>query len=219
MPVEAWKSFFDVGAVIAAFLAFAFGAGVLITGNIINDRQATELRDFQARLEGEQQKTAKAQEDAARAQLELRKYIEQVGKQAGPRMLSPKFAEALKGKPTGTVDILYTAEDMEAYKLALQMWHALKDAGWAVAPPRSIPGKRGLPGKTVVEAPTQFRYGVGAGMLLVGKSFPEDGAKPTAASAIREAIGDALEIPWSCVFTTDPSLPADHFEIAIGQKQ
>jgi outer membrane protein TolC len=46
MSVEFLKSVFDVAAVVLLFLTFAAGAGVLITGNIINTRQEQKLRTF-----------------------------------------------------------------------------------------------------------------------------------------------------------------------------
>jgi hypothetical protein len=65
MSVEALKSFFDVGTVILLFLAFAFGAGVLITGNIINGRQAVQLRQFDKGLTDAKTELAKAQATTA----------------------------------------------------------------------------------------------------------------------------------------------------------
>lgn len=74
MSVEALKSLFDVGTVILLFLTFAFGAGVLITGNIINSRQASQLRQFdkdlteaKTELGKQQERAAKAEQDAADA--------------------------------------------------------------------------------------------------------------------------------------------------------
>jgi hypothetical protein len=50
MSVDALKGFFDIGALVLLFLTFAFGAGILITGNKINDRQAEQLRQFDKAL-------------------------------------------------------------------------------------------------------------------------------------------------------------------------
>jgi hypothetical protein len=44
VSVESWKSFFDVATVALLFLTFLAGAGVLLTGNIINERQSKQLR-------------------------------------------------------------------------------------------------------------------------------------------------------------------------------
>src|SRR6266481_5049267 len=67
MSVEALKSFFDVGTVILLFLTFTFGAGVLITGNIINSRQAAQLREFDRGLTSAKAELGKQQERAANA--------------------------------------------------------------------------------------------------------------------------------------------------------
>jgi hypothetical protein len=71
MSIEALKSFFDVGAVVLLFLAFAFGAGVLITGNVINDRQAERLRQFDKQLTDAKTKLGEQEVLAADAQKNL----------------------------------------------------------------------------------------------------------------------------------------------------
>jgi hypothetical protein len=65
MSVEALKAFFDVGTVILLFLAFAFGAGVLITGNIINERQAEQIKQFDKGLTDAKTELAKSQATTA----------------------------------------------------------------------------------------------------------------------------------------------------------
>jgi F0F1-type ATP synthase membrane subunit b/b' len=74
MSVETLKTVFDVGTVVLLFLTFAFGAGVLVTGNIINHRQAQQLRKFdedltdaKTELGRQQERAAKAEQDAADA--------------------------------------------------------------------------------------------------------------------------------------------------------
>src|SRR5215469_12992487 len=78
MTVEGAKSIFDWGTVILAFLTFAFGAGVLITGNIINKQQAEKQRQFDKDLTSAKEQLvasstemAKQQERAATAEKEL----------------------------------------------------------------------------------------------------------------------------------------------------
>lgn len=39
MDVEWWKSFFEIGGVVLLFLTFAFGAGFMLTGKKVNERQ------------------------------------------------------------------------------------------------------------------------------------------------------------------------------------
>lgn len=72
MPVEGLKSLFDWAAVILLFLTFASGAGVLITGNIINKRQAAQLRQFDSDLTGAKTKLGEQQERAADAEKALK---------------------------------------------------------------------------------------------------------------------------------------------------
>lgn len=68
MSVEWWKSFFEVGGVILLFLTFAFGAGVLVTGNLVNKKQAERLRVFDSELTSAKTDLARQQERAAKAE-------------------------------------------------------------------------------------------------------------------------------------------------------
>ena len=75
MSVEAWKSFFDVATVVLLFFTFAAGAGVLITGNVINNRQSAKLQSFDldsaaAKTEQERQRERAATADSRVARLE-----------------------------------------------------------------------------------------------------------------------------------------------------
>lgn len=67
MSLEAWKAFFEIGGVVLLAATFIFGAGALIVNNRINLVASKELNDFKLRFEGEQQKTAHAQQEAAEA--------------------------------------------------------------------------------------------------------------------------------------------------------
>jgi len=67
MLIESLKSFFDTGAVILLFLTFLFGVGVLITGNIINQRQAIQIRQFEKDLREKELKIAEANDRAGAA--------------------------------------------------------------------------------------------------------------------------------------------------------
>jgi len=68
MSVESLKSLFDVAAVILLFLTFLAGAGVLITGNIINALQAERLRQFDKDLTEAKTELGKQQVRAANAE-------------------------------------------------------------------------------------------------------------------------------------------------------
>ena len=71
MSVEALKSLFDIAAVILLGLTFLAGAGVLITGNIINKRQEGKLRQFDTDLTGAKTELANQQERAAKAEANI----------------------------------------------------------------------------------------------------------------------------------------------------
>ena len=72
MSVEGLKSLFDIAAVVLLFLTFAAGAGVLITGNIINKRQEEKLHQFDAGLTGAKTELAKQQKRAADAEANIK---------------------------------------------------------------------------------------------------------------------------------------------------
>lgn len=82
MSVEAWKSLCDIGTVVALFLAFAFGVGVLYTSTIINHRQAAQLKQFDLDLTGAKTELGKQKERTAKAELALETFRAQ---QATPR--------------------------------------------------------------------------------------------------------------------------------------
>jgi len=71
MTVESWKSIFDLATVALLFLTFAAGAGVLITGNIINSRQKQQLQTFDSDLTAAKSGLAKQQERAAKAEAQI----------------------------------------------------------------------------------------------------------------------------------------------------
>ncbi len=71
MSIESWKTFFDVGALILLFLTFAFGAGILITGNVINRGQEVRLRQFEKDRQDSDLKLAEVQRDAKNADVRI----------------------------------------------------------------------------------------------------------------------------------------------------
>jgi hypothetical protein len=71
VSVEVWKSVFDTAAVILLFLTFLAGAGVLLTGNVINRRQETKLGKFSKDLTDAETALAKQQERAANAEANI----------------------------------------------------------------------------------------------------------------------------------------------------
>lgn len=71
MSVEAWKSLFDMLTVVLLGLTFLAGAGVLFTGNIVNNRQAGQLRQFNTDLTTAKTELSKQQERAAKAESQI----------------------------------------------------------------------------------------------------------------------------------------------------
>jgi hypothetical protein len=71
LSVEALKSFFDVAAVVLLFLTFVAGAGVLITGSVINGRQAKQLQQFDVDLTKAKTDLSEQQERAANADAQV----------------------------------------------------------------------------------------------------------------------------------------------------
>jgi hypothetical protein len=171
VSVESWKFVFDWVAVILVFLTFVAGTGALWTGNILNRRQGEKLKNFDGDLtaaksalvdqvgqvailqkEASDAKTAqeqvgielsKQQERAAAAE----KTLLQLRESLKDRTISPDqekvLVEALKGLPTGPVEVWWTASDTDSYGLALQMVKIFKEAEWPSATERYATGGSG----------------------------------------------------------------------------
>lgn len=176
------------------------------------------LRAAEERIAVLDKEAAEARLETAKAQLELQKRIEYIRKQTGPRMLSPRFTEALKDRPKGTADILYAPEDTEAYTFAIQICNAVKSAGWGSQRPKPIPSEGGIPGFSP-DVPAQIRHGTSGPIALISKSSPPEHQEKTAPGAIWEAVTSALDVNFGFTSISDPTLPDNHFVIVIGQKQ
>jgi len=179
----------------------------------------------QAELEKEQEKTALAQKEAAQAQLALKQYVDLVAKRAGPRYLDVKrFLESLRGKPKGSAELWYKADDTEAYLFALQIRRWLgpgaeaDGAGWDVPEPKPIPPQGGDP-RIPTNAPSDIRHGDSTGLTLRAKNLPKGFGENTAAAALRDALAFGREGGGAIIMLGDSTLPDDHFIIVIGQKQ
>jgi len=135
MSVEFWKSFFDWGTVVLIGLTFVFGAGALITGNIIADQKDRELAE-------ERRKTAEAQAKTAEAQLALRKAAEYAStprrivmgaritnEQNDQELRAAKFKALEKYAETPAV-IVFVRNSDDAEQLAYDIRNALAKAGW-----------------------------------------------------------------------------------------
>ena len=72
MSAEGLKSLFDIATVVLLGLTFFAGAGVLITGNVINKRQVERLREFDADLTEAKTQLATQQKRAADAEANIK---------------------------------------------------------------------------------------------------------------------------------------------------
>lgn len=151
MSVELWKQIFDWASVVLVGLTFIAGAGALITGKILSDRQEERARQFgldltaarnelviqqgraatvETELEAQKERTAHAQKDASEAALALAKFKE-------PRTVSPdqqeKFISSLKAF-AGEKFALAVFPDPEALALARTVDALLKSANWQRIP-------------------------------------------------------------------------------------
>ncbi len=161
----------------------------------------------------------KAKAEAAKAQLELRRYIDHVDRKAGPRRLDrEQFLETLRGKPTGIALIQYKPEDAEAFQFATQICAMLKTAGWDAREPTTFPAGRG-PRQTAV--PSEFTYGgaFGSGVTIRCKNPRPEVREKSATGALVDAMLFAREGGGDLEVVGDPLLPENVFQIVIGQKK
>lgn len=118
LPLDWWKTFFEIGGVTLLFLTFVFGAGLLIVDRRINAIQAEELRQFDLKL-------SEQQERAAKAELELEKL-------RTPRTVNhiPELIASLEAfKDTEYTFSAVSAEE-ESINLLKQIDAILQKAGW-----------------------------------------------------------------------------------------
>ena len=71
MSAEVIKTIFDWAALILVALTVVAGVGALVTGNILSERQAAQLRQFDRDLTEAKTKLSEQQERAAKAESAL----------------------------------------------------------------------------------------------------------------------------------------------------
>lgn len=113
MSVEFWKAIFDWASVVLVGLTFFAGAGALIAGRILNDRQAIELKQFQLDLAKAREGAANAIERAHQADLKRVELQNRMVHVFGPRELttaqSTRIAQKLKGLKGAKIDVFVLA--------------------------------------------------------------------------------------------------------------
>jgi hypothetical protein len=130
MTVEGVKTVFDWIVVVLAGLTFVSIAVVLVTGSIINRRQAAQLREFEQGLTAAKTELGKQQERAATAERNLLALQEH----QRPRHLSPEQREvikrALEGLQPRHVNITAFMGTPDGTSFGLELAAAINSGGW-----------------------------------------------------------------------------------------
>jgi hypothetical protein len=239
MSAELLKSIFDWATVAFIALTVITGSGAIITGSTVNHRQETRLRQFDKDLTdaqtdlGKQQERAarlesenlslktdleKAKIEAAKAQLELRRYIDQVDRKAGPRRLDrERFLEQLKDKPTGMAFVTYKPEDVEAFQFANQLSAILQAAGWNAPAPMPFGGRQ--PRHFAIPFEVMHGGAFGSGVTIKCKNPNPEVGEHSAVGALVDALTIATEGRGGVEIVGNPDLRENVIEIIIGQKK
>jgi hypothetical protein len=133
MSVESLKSLCDVAAVVMLFLTFAAGFGALLTGNIINARQEEKLRNFESDITAAKSALAIQQERAANAENNLLQLRESLKDRVITPVQEKILIDALRGAPSGKVEVWWTGSDTDSVGLAKQMVEIFRQSGWPPA--------------------------------------------------------------------------------------
>lgn len=127
--IETWKAIFDWGAVALLGLTFAFGAGALITGKILNERQEKEIAQLKKDAGEANQKAGqleKAAEDERLARVKIEASV-------AWRRLTDKqktdIGTSLKRFSNQGVSFWSNAGDVEAELFAADIAEAITRAG------------------------------------------------------------------------------------------
>lgn len=202
MSWELAKAIFDWTAVVLVGLTFMVGAGALISGNVLNKRQAAKLRQFEMDLEKQRERAANAEA----ALFELQKAQLQ-------RTLSAQTITFLQNQPPGTahVEILYKRDDPEAADFAESIWGLLASCHWSASRPTPIPQR--IHADRVLEILGAATVGV----TIVQPEFLEK-ADPSS-SVVMAALAKSL--PWGRINRSrSPSkLPENTIRIIVMAKE
>lgn len=131
--VDVWKSVFDWSSIVLISLTVFTGAGALITGKIISDRQDETIAELNKQSKEAIKRTAELEAEAASARLETEKLKQAVSWRAIPVSTASELEKLLSRRP-GKVNLRYTDGDPEALFLAIQLSQILGKAKWQVAP-------------------------------------------------------------------------------------
>jgi hypothetical protein len=134
MNLESWNAVFQWGSVAPIAVTFFIGAGALVTGNRINERQSERLVTLEKELASAKITLAEQQERAANAERALLGLQER----ARPRSIDPNarnlMISALElGSPSKSVSIMFVGGSVrEPRDFAEQIRDMLTQAGWTI---------------------------------------------------------------------------------------
>jgi hypothetical protein len=211
---NAYMAFVACAVVLAAFV-FVSQFVVIRKARLLNSLQEQISKDKDLQI-------AKAQKEAAEAQLALKTYVDRVAKSQEPRWANlGKLADLLKGKPKAPVEILFQPNDPEASTLAGQLHRALQIAGWSAPKPRTI--NLGDDEEVRRLSPLVNKNVGLIGVQVLAKNLPAPAAwDGTPVGELIRALGRALpHSPFTPMISTTPDaqLPKDLIVILVGQKQ
>lgn len=192
MDMEWWKSFFEFGGVILLFLTFAFGAGFMLTGKKVNERQSERLRTFDSDLTTAKTDLEAQKERAAKAE----------GQLAG---LQKSAADAKSAQQSVEIELeKQRAQNMDAQaRLDIEREHLLvleRETGWrrinVLEVAKDLKGFAGTQFMVrYVNNPECFRL-----MDLISMALQDAGWKPTLQEKIpvdNSGFSDAVEINFA----------------------
>ena len=118
---EGWNMFFQIASVVLVLLTFAAAAGTVITGRVMNIRQAEKILILE-----------KETADAKRAYLELQERLQ-------PRQLTltqkEQISTVLREQPRGRVELRYIPLNVESLMFMMELFTLFMDAGWDTSLP------------------------------------------------------------------------------------
>lgn len=245
MSLEGWNNFWQWSSAIAAGVTFVAGAGAIITGNRLSDRQRAELVATQRAAAEANNSAAQAGEHAAAAneragRLELEAAAQreraakaerdllELQKRTSPRQLNrDAFLRALEGQPKLPVQILYLRDDPDSFRLSIEIREALRTARWSVTEPEPIPVSAAPPRSGPAIPTTMSVGGQPSGITVVAHSLSEREME-----AVRDRIlgRDWVKTPWTVLRnaflesmgsvngSANSMCPRDALRVVIGPK-
>lgn len=135
-----------IGGIVLA-LSFVVGIAVIWAGIKANQEKDKQVREQSERIaeltkeaEAARERTATLEIKVSQAEekrLEAEKDLLELQDRFSPRTIPPedrkKLSDFLHQSPTSRVEIMYSANDAEAFRFASQIVEILKDIGWEVS--------------------------------------------------------------------------------------